>query len=166
MKRVILSAVIAVGTFQLVLATQEADPETENEAPASLEEAVNAAHAEYIANLEAALEQALSEGELDEAIHVRRSISMEQTRAKLTNTSWTWNRPNDPDTIHFRGGRVITTGKGSEGVWEVLEEETIIVKFGETLFMLGFNEAITSYTVKAYNPVRTNYSSGRKTRAG
>ena len=168
MKRVILSAVIAVGTFQLILVAQEPDPEpdpaAESAAPESFQVALKVAHSEHIANLEAALAQALAEDELDEAIHIRRSISMEKLRARVTDTSWTWNRPDDPNTIHFRDGRFVTTGKGAGGVWEVLEDKTVIVKFGADLFMFRFNEDFESYRVNAYSPARTLFRNGRKVR--
>jgi len=138
----------------------------EDQKPVSFAQALKAADEIYLDKLKEALAAALNEDKQDDAIHIRRRIEMEKLRSALTGTRWTRNRPNDPDSIHFKENRIIMTGKGTSGVWDVVEEHVVAVRFGSTgqdLWLYKFNDDLTSYELRAYiyNP-RTNYSGGRK----
>lgn len=160
MKRTVIAAIMLLGTLQLILAAQEGD--SEEAAPTTFEEAMQAAHTEYTANLEAALELAIAEGELDEAVHVRRMIAMEKLRADLIGTTWTRNRPNRPATIQFHSARRATTNNQAEGVWDVIEDRVVLLKFSDAVLMYKFNEDTTSYSVRAYGPIKTEFTTGRR----
>ena len=56
------------------------------------------------------------------------------TRRSMQNSTYTWNRPRDPDRLFFsKNGKVTTQKKKSNGVWEVIEPDLVILKFGKKL---------------------------------
>jgi len=167
MIRMIVSVAVVLGTLQLMLMAQDADPAGEKAAPATFQEALKVAQSEHIANLEVALKLAVAEEKLDEAVYMRRLIKIEEFRAKVTDTKWTFNRPKRPDTIEFLGDRVVKTGGGLDGVWEVIDERIVVAKWKQnndlTLYM--FNEDFDEYKIKIHSlNTNHNFAVGRRVR--
>ena len=159
MRRATLVAIISMGIMQPSLVAQEDVPKEES--PASYQAAMIAAQTKYTTNLEAALKLAIAEGKLDEAVHVRRMIAMEKLRTELIDTKWTRNRPRRPSTLHFHSARRVTTNAGGEGVWDVIEDRIVLVKFSDAVIMHKFNEDTTKYTVMAFGPIKTEFTEGK-----
>lgn len=160
MKLFVATSIIAVSLLQNVLFAQES--KQKEKSAKSSEEAVEHAQENYLAGMEAALKLAMAEEKIDEAVHIRRVIEMEKLRHKLTNTTWTRNRPGIPATLHYHPNRRATTSDGLEGIWEVVGERTVIVQFSEDIFFHFFDEKTRQYRAKAFGGIRTNFKLGER----
>lgn len=139
--------------------------------------AMKAARADYIANLKVAAKLAIKDNEFEEAVRIQEKIQdldSQQTgdrgdvvvklRRHLTNTTWSFNRPRKPATISFLPKNVVVTSgqNGLKGVWESLGGDTAIANFGEDLFLFRFDKKVTGYSVRAFGPIKTEYTTGQK----
>ncbi len=138
-------------------------------------EALRRARTSYLKDLETASSIAIRKDDLDEALAIKKEIAsvkeehaasipdaLVKTRRAIEGSVFTWNRRGDPDQLRFSKNGLVTAQKGSEGIWQVLEPDVIVIKFQQNLFLLKFDERLTQFRVAAFGPVPTGYKVGNR----
>lgn len=140
------------------------------------QEALRSAKKSYLKNLEVASSLAAEDENLVEVTRIKKEIEsmknkiessfrtdgLSKTRRVVQNSTYTWTRANDPDRLLFSENGKVATQKGSQGVWEVLEPDLVILKFGKNLFLLKLTASYGSFKVIAFGPIKSSYKSGKR----
>ena len=146
------------------------------EAQREYEETLAKAREEYSKKLQLALVAAVTQQETEETNRIKEvmeNVKLQKTsndadplvraRNQLINTSWTWNRPKNPNFFTLRPKGLVAKRKGASGTWEMIEPRVALLTFEPYLFVLSFDKSLRSYRVlKAYQPVKTLYTVGKK----
>ena len=182
MRPLLLIAFVGTGICADVSAQQPNPDEFKTAAARNAElkflKALRSARDDYIKDLESAAKAAVTDDNLDEAVRIKRRIedlksqqtfdrgdAVVQLRRKLRNTTWTYNRPDKPETIQFLPKNRATLGtRGTTGVWEAIDSRAAIVNFDETMFLFNFDDKVNAYSIRAFGPVKTHYTTGKRIR--
>lgn len=157
-----------------VCATSHADDFTSAAAKAAekkYEDAVAKARDQYLADLAKAAKSALDAGQLGEANRITEEITFINAQKKsdegdpivlarrqIEGTRWTWF---GRQRLTLKRGGEAVTSLGQKGRWEMLEPQTIIIKF-QDLFVLGLNEDMDEFKAYPYRETTSKLSGGRR----
>ena len=142
------------------------------EAAQKYEQSLKEARALYSTELEAAAKET---DDVDELIRIRdtregileqktseEATDVARAREKVTGRTYSWNRPRRPDRITFMTQGRVKRSKGPMGVWQMIEPTIGIVKFSDSHFLVKFDDKYEQFQVKAFGPIKTEYTTGKR----